>query len=39
MFVFAVVDIKDVVIDNGLVVGYNSKAYKRRINVIFFGDI
>jgi len=39
MFEFAVADIKDVIIDNGLVVEYNSKAYKRRIHVIFFGDI
>jgi hypothetical protein len=39
MFEFAVADIKNVIIDNGLVVEYNVKACKRRIDVIFFGDI
>jgi len=39
MFGFAAADIKNVIIDNGVVAGYNIKVCKRKIDVIFFGDI
>ena len=39
MIEFVVVDMKNVIIDSGVVVEYNSKSYERKIDVIFFGDI